>query len=501
MADHDDEQPRPRRRRSDRSLPPRAQPEPRSEPSKEGADQEATSGQPPGADHGAPAADEPAARARRRRRTDRADLTVASSAQPAPSASSAQPAPPAKGRRAAAAGTARREGRGRLLIGVIGLTLVAVVVVLLVSGWLGRAMVDDDDGPDVVSEVGAAQPTLTLITVEDAAGAREAARLSVLAHDRPAAQGTVLLLPTTTIADVPGHGTFSLGEAHELGGASLIGVTVANLLGIGVDGTATISTAGWVALLDTLGSVEVTVRTQLSAPDGSVRFEPGEQVLAGERLAEYLTMTAAGETELDALPRVQQVLGAVLDAVGRDPALVERWLTMELADGSPVIATDAPELVRAVLLELAEARSADDVTTWTLPVVPLGSGRDDGYRLDVRRSDELVADRFGASLPGTEVAGGRDVEILNGNGVPRVGQEVAERLSDGGYRIVLTGNADRFTYETTRIVLHDRSPAQLAVGRDVQARLGVGELELAATPGSVVDVTIVVGADFPPEAG
>jgi polyisoprenyl-teichoic acid--peptidoglycan teichoic acid transferase len=499
MADHD-EQPRPRRRRSDRSLPSQEHPERGAEPSVTAADQEATSAQPPdadGTDPVAPAADEPAARPRRRRRTEGADTVSPTAA----SASSAPPAPPAKGRRAAAASRMRREGRSRLLIGLAGLTVVAVVLILLVAGWLGRAMVDgDDDGPDVVSEVGAAQPTLTLITVADPA-ARDAARLSVLAHDRPAAQGTVLLLPTTTIADVPGHGTFSLGEAHELGGASLIGVTVANLLGIGVDGTATISTDGWVALLDTLGGVQVTVRTQLRTSDGAVRFEPGEQVLTGERLAEYLTMSAAGETELDALPRVQQVLGAVLDAVGRDPALVERWLTMELADGSPVIATDEPDLVRAVLLELAAARAADDVTTWTLPVVPLGSGRDDGYRLDVRRTDELVADRFGASLPGAEGAGGRDVEILNGNGVPRVGQEVAERLSDGGYRIVLTGNADRFTYETTRIVLHDRSPAQLAVGRDVQARLGVGELELAATPGSVVDVTIVVGADFPPEAG
>ncbi len=408
-------------------------------------------------------------------------------------------APTVPGRRSAAGDRLRREGRGRLLVGVVALAVVAVVLVLLVAGWLGRAMVGDDAAPDVVSDAGPVQPSLLLITVDEVAPAGDAARLSVLAHDRAAAEGTVVLLPVTTIADVPGHGTFSLGEAHQLGGAPLTGVTVANLLGIGLDGEATISTAGWTALLDTLGGVEVTVRTELSAADGSVRFEPGEQVLGGERLAEYLTTTVAGETELEALPRVQQVLGAVLDAVARDPSLVDRWLGMELADGSPVIATEEPALVRALLLELAEARALDDVTTWTLPVVPLGSGRDDGYRLDVRRTGELVADRFGGSRPGTEVTGGRDVEILNGNGVPRIGQEVAERLSDGGYRIVLTGNADRFSYETTRIVLHDRSPAQLAVGRDVQARLGVGQLELAATPGSVVDVTIVVGADFPPD--
>ena len=383
----------------------------------------------------------------------------------------------------------------------VGLAVLAVMLVVALVGWLGRSTAGDETDPDAVEEVGAAQPSLVLITVDDAAESGETSRLSVLAHERATGQGTVLLLPTTTIADVPGHGTFSLGEADELGGAPLTGVTVANLLGIGIDAEATITTDGWAVLLDTLGSVQVTIPAPLEAADGSVRFEAGEQVLTGERLAAYLTMTAAGETELDALPRVQQVLGAVLDGVRRDPSLVDRWLELELADGSPVIATEEPALVRALLLELAEAREADDVTTWTLPVVPLGSGRDDGYRLDVRRTTELVADRFGASRPDPQLVGGRDVEILNGNGVPRVGQQVAERLSDGGYRIVLTGNAERFTYEVTRIVLHDRSPDQLAVGRDVQARLGVGELELAATPGSVVDVTIVVGADFPPEDG
>jgi len=398
----------------------------------------------------------------------------------------------------------RRQASSRLVLGGVALALLAVLVVLVSSGWLDRALdlVGGDEGvPDPIGEVAQAQPTLHLITVPEQEGAEAAVRIAVLAQDRSDGEGTALLLPAGTIVDVPGHGTFPLGEAHALGGAPLTSVTVANLLGIRIDAVATISTAGWTALLDTLGGVEVTVRTQLVDRDGRVRFEPGVQLLGGERGAEYLTLAAEGESELDALPRVQQVLGAVLDAVAEDPTLVDRWLGMELADGGAVIETEDPELVRVVLVELARAREVDRVTTWTLPVAPLGSGRDAGYRPDTDRTSELVADRFAAARSGGEVTGGRDVQILNGNGVPRVGQQVAERLADGGYRVILTGNADRFTYETTRIVLHDSSEAQLAIGRDVQSRLGVGELELAATPGSVVDITIVVGADFPPEGG
>ncbi len=398
----------------------------------------------------------------------------------------------------------RRQALSRRVLGGVALALLAVVVVVGASGLLFRALdlVGGDEAvPDPIGEIDQAQPTLHLVAVPDADDDSAAVRLAVLAQDRTDGEGTALLLPTGTIVDVPGHGTFPLGDAHTLGGTPLTSVTVANLLGIRIDAAASITTAGWTALLDSMGGVEVTVRTQLVDRGGRVRFEPGVQVLDGARGAEYLTLAAQGESELDALPRVQQVLGAVLDAVAEDPTLVDRWLGMELADGGAVIDTEDPELVRVVLLELARAREADRVTTWTLPVAPLGSGPDAGYRPDPGRTGELVADRFAAARSGGQVTGGRDVQILNGNGVPRIGQQVAERLADGGYRVVLSGNADRFTYETTRIVLHDSSEAQLAVGRDVQARLGVGELELAATPGSVVDITIVVGADFPPDGG
>ena len=138
------------------------------------------------------------------------------------------------------------------------------------------------------------------------------------------------------------------------------------------------------------------------------------------------------------------------------------------------------------------------LTTLTLPVVALGTGREDRYRLDGPRVEELVSDRLTAARPSGAVGDGHRVQVLNGNGVPRIGQRVAELLGDGGYRVVLSGNADRFDYERTRIILHAAGPGVLEVAEDVRRRLGVGEVERAGTPQSVVDLTIVVGADFPP---
>ena len=408
-------------------------------------------------------------------------------------------------RRRVRGGRGGRAGRRRLrwLLGVLlGVLLLAGVVLL--RPWEGVQRADRDPAEDLPVEEEARVPgeggqSLALVTVGDRSGGSQVTRLSLLAHDAATDEATVLLVPTATVIDVPGHGTFPFTEVHDLGGADLVRLSLGNLLGVQLDTAAAITEQGWEQVTAELGAVEVTTPRTLTDVDGAVVAESGTSILEGAALARFLTAEVPGEGELDALSRVQQVMAALLDAVVADPPLADRLLALEGPDGAPAIATSEPALVAGLLRSMAAARSEEQLTTVTLPVLPVGTGADDGFRVDTARAEALVADRLAGSRPAGVGAQGRDVQILNGNGVPRIGREVAERLADGGYRVVLTGNADRFTYATTRIVLHDRSAAQLAVGRDVQERLGVGELELAATPGSVVDVTIVVGADFPPE--
>jgi polyisoprenyl-teichoic acid--peptidoglycan teichoic acid transferase len=381
---------------------------------------------------------------------------------------------------------------------VVLLAVAAVVLLVVTSGVVDRArdIVAPEQGPDVADLAGGRQPTLALVTYESGAEDAGARSIAVLAHDRETGEGTVLLVPPSTIADVPGHGSFGVGEAFAFGGAALTGVTLENQLGIRLDEVVAVSDDQWASLLDRVGGYEVEVTSELVAPDedggGEIRFQPGPQHLDGPRLAEYLTFRAPGETELDALPRVQRVLSGLLGRLAEEPALLQT----AFPDDAPELDVDDPELVRQLLGELAQARAADEVVTLTLPVSPLGSGREDVYRLDAARLTQLVEDRLAPSRPSGEAGAGRNLQILNGNGIPGVGQVVAERLQPGGYRILLTGNADSFEYETTRIVVYDDGQEQLAIARDIRDRLGVGEIERSGMPQSVVDVTIVVGADF-----
>jgi polyisoprenyl-teichoic acid--peptidoglycan teichoic acid transferase len=389
----------------------------------------------------------------------------------------------------------------RVQLGVVALVVVAVgvVVAAVLTGAVDRALelvAPADEAEVVAGDPGDLQPSLVLVTYDETDTTGLASAVTMLAIDRETGEGTVLLVPSATLADVPGHGSFQLREAFAFGGGALVAASFDNLLGVRTDGVAEVSRQGWAALLTRVEGFEVDVRSRLVEPaadGGAVRFEAGEQFLDGPRLAEFLAFRQEGETELEALPRTQQVIVGMLDAFVDDPDLLDAVFS----DGAPMVDGADPALVREVLEGLVAARADDRVTTLTLPVEARGSGREDIYTLDRGRATAMVDDRLAASRP-TEGAGvGRDLQVLNGNGVPGVGEQVAARLLDGGYRILVTGNAGSFDYETTRIIVHDDTDEQFAAAQDIQQRLGTGVIERSGTPQSVGDITIIVGADFP----
>jgi polyisoprenyl-teichoic acid--peptidoglycan teichoic acid transferase len=378
--------------------------------------------------------------------------------------------------------------------------VVLVIVVVAASGLVDRARDLTTTEPEVTAPdaiPGDPQPTTTLVTVADGPDGPAATSIALLAVDRDSGQGTVLLVPTDTVADVPGYGSFRLGEAFGFGGGPLVGVSLDNLLGIRSDAVATVTGEAWAEVFAAVGGGEVTLAEPLveRADDGSGRtvLPAGTSDAGPDELAALLTVRDPDELELDALPRAQAAIGTLLDRLVDDPSRLDA-----LFEDGTAFDTANPDVVRTVLAELATARAAGDTTTLTLPVSPLGTGTEDAYRPDGDRIGGLVDQRLAASRPEPGVAGDRRLQVLNGNGEVGVGAAVAEVLQPAGYRVLLTGNADRFTYEVTRIVVFDEDPDTLAAARDIRSRLGVGEIERSGTPQSVVDVTIVVGDDFPP---
>jgi hypothetical protein len=87
------------------------------------------------------------------------------------------------------------------------------------------------------------------------------------------------------------------------------------------------------------------------------------------------------------------------------------------------------------------------------------------------------------------------VEVLNGSGVGGLAREATYRLRDEGFDVVFFGNAPRFDHGRSLVL--DRAGDTLAA-RLVATALGIDSVAPATDPRLLLDVTVVLGSDWPP---
>jgi hypothetical protein len=157
------------------------------------------------------------------------------------------------------------------------------------------------------------------------------------------------------------------------------------------------------------------------------------------------------------------------------------------------VARATPKLRPAVwsLVALAHAQVQFD----TAPVTTLTSGSATIYELERRDAERLVR----ADLPEAMITTAHRprVEILNGTGAVALTQTIAGRIVSAGGEMTLTGNVPGFGVKHTTVVYY--RPDAIPAAKRIAAALGVGSVALGNVPLDVVDVTVVVGADFHPE--
>lgn len=86
----------------------------------------------------------------------------------------------------------------------------------------------------------------------------------------PAAHSaTILDIPRDTGADIPGHGTDKINAAMAYGGLELQAQTVGDLVGVSIPYAITTDFDGFMALVDGIGGVDVTVNQDMDDPEGS----------------------------------------------------------------------------------------------------------------------------------------------------------------------------------------------------------------------------------------
>ncbi|HEX4904566.1 MAG TPA: LCP family protein [Acidimicrobiales bacterium] len=357
---------------------------------------------------------------------------------------------------------ARRRRGWRLVASAVGVVFGLAVLGGLAWTVAGLFDGDDDDGSpragDDVSRTGGPGPALAVLT--DDAGRLYGITLLVPAAD------TIVHVPPGTLVEVPSLGLASLQEAAEAGGDDLLRQSLENLLGARLDEVIDVDPARLAAMLTDAGPLDVAVADPVQARSASGRVE---------------VLIPSGSFTI--LP--ENALG-FLEPVG-DGSALERIVRHQLFWSAYLAAVDDTQSDAVAALSGVDARHR------VLPVEVVSEVEgEELYRVDADGLDELVRRVLPDAAPpdGTRIR----VRILNGAGTPGLAQEVQPLLVDIGAEVTLSGNADRFDYATTQVVYYEDEDLESA--RAVAEALGVGEVVKSRTPLAVVDVTVVVGADF-----
>jgi LytR cell envelope-related transcriptional attenuator len=110
----------------------------------------------------------------------------------------------------------------------------------------------------------------------------------------------------------------------------------------------------------------------------------------------------------------------------------------------------------------------------------------------------LRDDGSGGSLPTARAISDPSevrVEVLNGAGTSGLARDATHRLRSGGFDVVYFGNAS--TFDRGRSVVLDRV-GEPARARAVAASLGIDSVASAPDTTLLLDVTVVLGDDWPP---
>jgi hypothetical protein len=219
-------------------------------------------------------------------------------------------------------------------------------------------------------------------------------------------------------------------------------------------------------------------------------FVPGRQRLPGAFLVKLLYTTGLDGDDIDLGVRHLAFWDALFETFVNKPSLLgDSVRSADAALGE----SDAGVEEHAVFLEALARLSSIDRNVAMLPVHQVSVGESELFEVDSIELAQFVADTIGtAAKSGEEVR----VQVLNGNGVPGIGEKVARRLVGEGFRIFLGGNARRLDYARTLIVTYDSSAQGQRLAERAKDLLGVGEVQVSGQQQGIVDLTIVVGKDF-----
>lgn len=428
----------------------------------------------------------------RRARTERHGT-----APPAQAVASPEEEEPEQGpRRARLQKRKKKERRKRL-----ALTVVSAVVATAAGVGIAAAVIDDEGTTPQPEESLIAQaddPFTTTLVFGTREGERNLGRqaiwMALLAYNSEEEEGSIIYIPAHTAVEVPGRGLQGVGSALGSGGVPLLLVSMQNLLSVPVDRYIELSDKDSEVLFGAVDPLSVNVPQEVRVKAGKrgarLIFGEGAQRLSASFLVDLLYVRGLDGDDVELGSRHLAFWDGLLEAYRDDPEALAEGIREA---GGALAESDADLDEHAAFFQTLAELPSEDITISSLPVSQVSVGGSELYDADADEITEFIEETLG---PAAQLEDQVRVQVLNGNGRPGIGQEVAKKLVGEGFRILLGGNARRLNYARTLIITYDSSEEGQALARRTRDLLGVGEVQVSAQSQGIVDLTIVVGKDF-----
>jgi LCP family protein required for cell wall assembly len=317
--------------------------------------------------------------------------------------------------RSAPSRRAHRVRKVILIALMLGVAAVAAAIALLLwtSAKVERqdvATLDPADGQRNILIVGTDSRENLPDDFEGNFGRFGGARTDVimLVHFIPGERAQILSLPRDLKVTIPGHDTNRINAAFVFGGPDLLVETVRLNLDVEINNYVEIDFAGFAALVDAIGGVEMTFDRPARDKKSGLDIERGTHLLMGPQALAYARSRsyeelrdgkwkAVGNNDIARTRRQQEVLLALFDqATSKGNALNLPSFATTIAEQ---ITTDE-SLTVGVMVELGRAAlslRSEDLEATTLPVEIKNEER--SYVVPVEPQATAVLDAFKAGEP------------------------------------------------------------------------------------------------------
>ncbi len=387
----------------------------------------------------------------------------------------------------------RRRVRRRALAAV----LPAALVLALGGGRLFGADSSDRSAPlRRPTHVGAAEradPVSSTLVFGTRAQRGDALWISLLTYNHSKRKGAIVFIPPHTAVEVPGRGLQSMAEALSSGGVPLLLMSAETLLGMDIDRYLQLSEGDARMLFEATGpiSVDVPAEVRVGAGPNTARvvFEQGRQRLDPSFLVQLLYTVGLDVDDVELGNRHLAFWQGFFRAFPDEEELVRALRKARTALGK----SDAEGAEHERFFETMGSLPDEDRLLETIPVEQVSVGGGELYFADGKELAAFLRDTVGTSSAADNAI---RVQVLNGNGEPGIGQAVAARLVDEGFKVILSSNARSFDYDKTLIITYGESSEAEAAAERARELLGLGQVQVSEQWQGIVDLTIVVGKDF-----